>query len=309
MYPLDLKRFRQLYPFRSCYVMRHGFRLHYVDEGEGDPVVMIHGNPTWSFYFRELIRALAPSCRAIAPDHLGCGLSDTPPENIYRYILKNRIDDIEYLINNINIRNRLTLVVHDWGGMIGMAYAVRHPERIGRLVVTNTAAFPAPGGKRLPLRLRLARDLPLLASPAVRRLNLFCLGALFMASRRGLSRAVKAGLVAPYDSWRNRLAVLRFVQDIPLGPEDPGFEVVRDTGERLETLARVPMLICWGMGDFVFDAGYLAEWRRRFPRAEVQVFPDAGHYLFEDAPRAAVARILRFLAENPLGQSRAKGPS
>jgi haloalkane dehalogenase len=306
---LDLKTFRALYPFRSRYLLRHGYRMHYIDEGAGDPVVMIHGNPTWSFYYRALVNALSPAYRVIAPDHLGCGLSDTPPEKEYRYILDNRIDDIEYLIDNINTKDKLTLVLHDWGGMIGMAYAVRHPERIGRIVVTNTAAFPAPGGKRLPWRLRLIRDVPALAAPAVRGLNLFCLGALFMAARRPLAPAVKAGLLAPYNSYANRLAVLRFVQDIPLGPGDPSYGAVRDTAERLKVLAEVPMLICWGMRDFVFDADYLAEWRRRFPQAEVKSFPDAGHYLFEDAPREAVERVRLFLEAHPLQQGNDHDPS
>jgi len=301
MYPIDLKNFRSQYPFRSHYLLRHGFRMHYLDEGTGDPVVMIHGNPTWSFYYRALIRELSPSYRVIAPDHLGCGLSETPPEIKYRYILKNRIDDIDFLIKNIKLSGRLTLVLHDWGGMIGMAYAVRHPERIGRIVVTNTAAFPAPAGKRLPWRLRLIRDLPEpLAGVAVRILNGFCLGALWMASRKGLSREVKAGMIAPYNSYKNRLAVLRFVQDIPLGPADASFPEVYTTGERLERLRHVPMLICWATGDFVFDADYLREWRRRFPQAEVHTFAKAGHYLLEDAPQATAQLVRRFLAAHPL---------
>jgi haloalkane dehalogenase len=297
----QLKAVRRLYPFRSHFLTcRCGASQHYLDEGKGEPVVMIHGNPTWSFYFREMVRALSPHYRVIAPDHLGCGLSDTPSEDKYQYSLQNRVDDLEYLINSLDIDAPLTLVVHDWGGMIGMAFAAAHPHRIGRLVVTNTAAFPPPQGKPIPLRLRLIRDFPWFAAPAVQGCNLFVLGALAMAARRRLAPAVRIGLKAPYDSWCSRLAVLRFVQDIPLRPSDRSYGVVKWTAERLPKLADVPMLICWGMGDFVFDRDYLREWRRRFPKAAVKTFPDAGHYLLEDAPQAACRAVRRFLDTHPL---------
>src|SRR5437764_2145304 len=149
-----------------------GLRYHYVDEGRGDPVVMLHGNPTWSFYFRDLIRDLRSDYRVIAPDHVGMGLSDKPDDSRYEYTLRRRVDDLETLLERTGVGDRVTLVLHDWGGMIGMAWASRHPERVRRLVVLNTAAFRLPPTKRLPLSLRLCRSPlgPLL----VRGLNLFC---------------------------------------------------------------------------------------------------------------------------------------
>jgi len=299
MYRLHLKDIARDYPFRSRFMERNGSLLHYVDEGAGEPVVMLHGNPTWSFYFRNLIHGLSSAYRAIALDHLGCGLSDVPSEERYKYILRNRIDDLYFFIDRLKLREPLTLVVHDWGGMIGLAYATAHPDRIGRLVITNTAAFPLLPNKRLPWRLRLARDYGRLSAWAVRRLNLFAIGALFMAAKSRLPRAVKAGLIAPYDTWHHRLAVLRFVQDIPLTESDPSYGLVKSTAERLSNLSAVPMLICWGLKDFVFDADYLAEWQRRFPSAEVHAFPEAGHYLFEDAPDATVHLVRRFLDTHP----------
>lgn len=299
-HPIDLAPFRHLYPFTSRYADVNGFRMHYVDEGRGEPVVMLHGNPTWSFYFRELIQGLSDRYRAVAPDHIGCGLSDTPRPSAYAYRLKNRVDDLEALLAHLGLTRDITLVLHDWGGMIGAAYALRDVRRIARLIVLNTAAFLKPGGKPLPLALRLIRRTPLFAVPAVLGLNLFARGAARTASARGLSPAVRKGLLAPYNSWDNRRATLKFVQDIPLTPQDPSFAIARQVHDGLQQLADKPMLICWGEKDFVFDTDYLAEWRRRFPAAEVHRFPEAGHYVLEDVPEPVMARVLDFLNRHPL---------
>lgn len=289
---IDLTPFRHLYPFTSRYAEVNGLRMHYVDEGRGDPIVMVHGNPTWSFYFRKLIGGLERDYRVIAPDHIGCGLSARPGPCEYGFRLQNRVDDLEALLNHLNVDRNMTLVLHDWGGIIGMALALRHPERISRLVLLNTAAFLKPAGKPLPLALRLVRNLAPLATPAVLGLNLFARGAAWTSSARGLRPEVRQGLLAPYNSWRNRWATLRFVQDIPLVPKDPSYKMVAQVDRQLGQFRTTPALICWGERDFVFDRDYLDEWCRRFPLAEVHRFPDAGHYVLEDAPD----RILELLA-------------
>lgn len=288
-----------LYPFRSHTLDIDGLAYHYLDEGQGDPVLMVHGNPTWSFYFRALVGELAPDWRCVVPDHIGCGLSAKPTDARYRFTLDRRVADLERLCDHLALTERLTLVVHDWGGMIGLAWALRHPTRIARLVILNTAGFPPPAGKPVPRRLRLIRDFPALAEPAVLGLNLFARGAVWMAPRRRLSTPVRQGLLAPYDRPRHRLATLRFVQDIPLGPGDPAFATVGWVDNHLHRLRDLPTLICWGAHDFVFDRDYLAEWRRRFPHAEVHLLENAGHYVLEDAPRTVCARIAGFLQRHP----------
>jgi cis-3-alkyl-4-acyloxetan-2-one decarboxylase len=276
-----------------------GLRLHYLDEGQGDPVVMLHGNPTWSFLYRHLIEALRGSHRVIVPDHIGCGLSEKPDDSRYAYTLESRVDDLEALLDHLGLDRDLTLVVHDWGGMIGMAYAARHPERIARLVVTNTAAFHLPASKRLPRVLAFCRRSPL-AALLVRGGNAFCHGtALIGCKRRMMPRDLWRAYVYPYDSWSNRIAVHRFVQDIPLVQGDRSYELVSRVQERLHRLRSVPMLILWGMRDFVFDRHFLEEWERRFPGARVHRFPDAGHYLFEDEAGAISQIVQQFLAKEP----------
>ncbi len=290
-----------LYPFAGHFLDVGGCRLHYVDEGDGPPVVMVHGNPTWSFYYRRLIAAL-PGHRRVVPDHIGCGRSDRPDEDRYRYTLARRVADLTALIDHLAL-GPLTLVVHDWGGMIGLAWAVRHLDQVERLVLLNTAAFPLPTGKPLPWQLRLVRDTPL-GPFLVRGLNAFCRGAVQSAvTRRPLEPAVAAAYCAPYDSWAARLAVLRFVEDIPLAPGDAAWDVVTETAARLPLLADKPTLICWGAKDFVFDDAFLARWREILPQAAVHRFADCGHYVLEDAADEIVELVRAFLAGRGEGRA------
>jgi haloalkane dehalogenase len=297
---IEISSFSNLYPFTSCFFERNGLKYHFVDEGAGDPIVMLHGNPTWSFYFRTLVKEFSSEHRTIAPDHIGCGLSDKPDSNIYDYRLKSRVDDLEALLAFLGIKEKITLVLHDWGGMIGMAFAVRYPESIQRLVVMDTAAFLPPYGKRIPIRLKIIRNYNSFAKIWVLGFNLFAYTALFMASHKGLSREVKSGLIAPYNCWKNRIAILKFVQDIPLSEKDPSYHLVKETDEKLSQFSNTPMLICWGKRDFVFDTEYLNEWKRRFPGAEVHCYPEAGHYVLEDVPDKIVAHMHNFLKLHPL---------
>jgi acyl-CoA synthetase (AMP-forming)/AMP-acid ligase II len=275
----------QLFPYASHrFEVRPGIEMAYIDEGPRDapPVLLVHGNPTWSFYWRALIEALSPTHRVIVPDHVGCGRSDKPDDDAYAYRLRNRIDDLEALVEHLKL-GPLDLGVHDWGGMIGMGWAHRHPEQVKSLLLLNTAAFRLPSTKPLPKRLRAARDFQL-GGWLVQGLNAFSLAATRMAvTRRPLPKDIRQALVAPYNSWDNRRAVLRFVQDIPLAPEDPSWQDVVEVEEQLSQFDDRPVLICWGDRDFVFDHHFLRVWREHLPSARVHQFPDCGHYVLEDA--------------------------
>lgn len=291
---------RDLYPFDGKYFDNQGLRQHYLDEGSGEPVVMVHGNPSWSLYYRNLVQELRSKYRTIVPDHIGCGFSEKPGDDCYSYTLERRVDDLEALLEHLNLGDNITLVLHDWGGMIGMAYASRHPEKIKRLVLLNTAAFRLPASKPLPKRLRLARD-SMFGAFLVRGFNAFSRGATHMAmTRKSMSKELRAAYCAPYDSWQNRIATLRFVQDIPLDPGDKGYEIVKNVEENLEQFQSVPTMICWGDKDFVFDKHFLAEWRKHLPNAEVHQFADAGHYVLEDASEDVLPLVSSFLERHPL---------
>lgn len=283
------------YPFTGRALDLDGLSYHYLDEGTGEPVVMVHGNPSWSFYYRNLVLALRDRYRCIVPDHIGCGFSDKPGDDRYDYTLSRRIDDLERLIDSLNLEGKINLVVHDWGGMIGMGYASRHPERIGRIVILNTAAFHLPKEKTFPLGLKICRD-TLLGTLLVRGFNAFSVGASIVGCKKNpMSNELMQAYRAPYDSWANRIATLRFVQDIPLAPGDRNYALVGEIADGLHRFAEIPMAIFWGELDFVFDTTFLAEWKRRFPKAEVHSYPDAGHYILEDMKEEVVPQIADFL--------------
>ena len=289
-----------LYPFEPRWFDRGGgIRMHYLDEGPAAPVgtvVFLHGNPSWSFYWRELVRALRTTHRCIAVDHVGMGPSDKPPETDYPYTLAARVDDVTKLLAAVVPEGPVALAAHDWGGMIGMAWAVEHAPRVQRLALLNTAAFPLPSTKQLPWQLALTRT-PL-GTLLVRGLNAFAWGAtVFGMTRREMPYSVQQAYLAPYDSWANRVATLRFVQDIPLTPGAPGYDVVVSTAEKLSRFQDTPTLLGFGAQDFVFDDHFLEEWKRRLPAARVLRLPDAGHYVLEDAPEVMVPSVASFLRE------------
>jgi haloalkane dehalogenase len=259
---------------------------------------MVHGNPTWSFYYRQLVLGLRHRYRCLVPDHIGCGLSDKPGDDAYDYTLSRRVDDLEALLEHAGADN-VTLVLHDWGGMIGMAWALRHPQRVRRLVLLNTGAFHLPEAKAVPWQLVLTRT-PL-GALLVRGFNAFARGAARTAvTRRPMGRALRDAYCAPYDSWQNRIATLRFVQDIPLHPGDPGYDLVSEVEQGIPALRDLPVQICWGDRDFVFDHHFLAVWQQLLPGARVRRFPDCGHYVLEDAPEEILAEIEQFLRDHPL---------
>ena len=287
-----------LYPFESHWLDLDGLRLHYLDEGPRDaPVLlMLHGNPTWSFYYRNLVLRLRDRFRCIVPDHIGCGLSDKPADDRYDYHLARRISDVDALVSaTIGDDTPLSLVVHDWGGMIGFGWAAPRSERIEHCVVLNTAAFPMPDDKKLPFALWLGGRTPV-GSALIRGFNAFSGMASRIAFKKPVSPEVRAAYTGPYDSWGNRIATLRFVQDIPLKPGDRGYDIVADTAEQLHRFRDKPVFLGWGLQDFVFDASFYRAWQRYLPEAETHAREDCGHYILEDGGEALLERIDAFLA-------------
>jgi haloalkane dehalogenase len=260
-------------------------------------VVCVHGNPTWSWYYRRLVRALTPAHRVIVPDHLGMGRSDVPSPGQYAYDLEARVADVAALMDHlgVGVDRPATLVVHDWGGAIALAWATRHPERVGRLVICNTAAFPMLDGQALPWLLRPVR-VPVLGEALVCGANMFVRGALRAGvRRRRLTPADRRAYRVPYTSWRRRIGVLRFIRDIPVRPGSRTYDILRQTGADLHRLADRPALVLWGMRDPVLTPAYLEEWRRRLPHAETHAIPDAGHLVLEDADET-IPLIAAFLS-------------
>ena len=288
----------ELFPFKRHYLDRNGHQYHYLNEGSGEAVVMVHGNPSWSFYYRNLVSALKGQYQCIVPDHIGCGFSDKPSDKDYDYTLKNRIDDLEALLDHLELTKNITLVVHDWGGMIGMGYAARYPDRIKRLIILNTGAFHLPKSKKFPLALKICRN-TLLGTVLIRGFNAFsAIASIVGVKRKPMAKAIRQAYVMPFNSWKNRISTLRFVQDIPLLKTDRNYKLVSQISDNLEHFQATPTLICWGLKDFIFDKHFLNVWAKKMPHAEINEFSDCGRYILEDASEQVILLVKQFLAKH-----------
>ncbi len=288
----------QEYPFKSNYLQLDGACYHYINEYNGEEqyenkevLLFVHGNPTWSFAWRNLIKPLSKKYRCIAVDHIGCGLSDKPQQ--YRYQLSQHIANLQKLIEELNLQN-ITLVAHDWGGAIGSGAAGRTPERFNRIVLMNTAAFRS---TMIPFRIALCR-IPLLGTVGVRGFNLFARAAISMAVSKSkpMPGQVAKGYLAPYDNWNNRIAVDRFVKDIPLSITHESYATILDVENNLAKLAALPVLFPWGKQDWCFTTKFLDIFLEHFPNAKTKIFDNANHYIFEDVPEELVELISEFIS-------------
>jgi haloalkane dehalogenase len=280
---------KEIYPFEPKRFETGAGAMSYLDEGTGDEaVVMVHGNPTWSFFYRDVVRSMRGRMRCIVPDHLGCGLSDKPQD--YDYTLPNHIKNLAALLESLHLR-RVHLIVHDWGGPIGLGATLPLGERLGRLVLLNTAAF---ADTVIPARISLCR-IPGLGKILVRGLNGFAGPASWMSVTKPLPPAVKRGFLFPYDSWANRVAVHCFVQDIPTGRGSASDRALAEIERQLPLLKNKPVQIVWGGRDFCFNRHYFERWTELLPKAQAVYLPAAGHYVLEDGGEEAVRQIATHL--------------
>jgi len=289
----SIESIKNIYPYTSRFLEINSYKYHYIDEGSGEILLFLHGNPTWSFYYRDLIQEFKKQYRCIAPDHIGCGLSDKPQD--YNYTLSKHIENLEKLVDSLNLKS-ITLVVHDWGGPIGMGLAMRNPEMVKRLVLFNTAAFLSPD---IPFRIELFRK-PLIGFIAIRYFNLFIKGLLFfgLKHKERLTENIRAGYFAPYNTFGNRIGNLRFVQDIPMKPGAQSYSVMQNIENSLKQFSGLPVMIIWGKKDFCFSNRFLIKWLEFFPSAEVHEIDDAGHLVVEDAYEKIIPWMRTFLRNN-----------
>lgn len=288
---------RDEYPFASHWLTINGRRLHYVDEGPRDAaetLLLVHGNPTWSFMWRRLIQAESAQRRCIAIDHLGCGLSDLQPRPLR---LGDHIDNLSQLVVELDLRD-VTLIGHDWGGAIGLGTLLAQRDRFRRLVLLNTGAYPP---WSIPWRIRVCRW-PVIGRLAVQGANAFSRAALSMtlAKRQRLSPAAADGFLAPYNTWRRRAAVYQFVRDIPGRPSHPTWQTLAHLEHHLAQLTGMPKLLVWGEADWCFTPECLTRFTEIWPDADVFRLPGVGHWVLEDAPDETLAAVARFLDQTQL---------
>lgn len=285
------------FPFAPHYFPVNGFEMHYVDEGQGKPVVMLHGDPTWGYLYRAFIPPLSQRHRCIVPDHMGMGKSDVPSEP-YPYRLQHHIANLEALLLHLDVQD-ITLVVHDWGGPAGLGFAVRHPQRIKRLVLLNTWAFaPWPGGP-FPRLLDIIRSER--GENFVLKRNGYLEPALMGTTHHtgNLTPTVMEAYKAPYPTPETRTALLCWSRDIPVQESDLSYAEMKRIEEGLSQFSNIPVLIIWGMKDPVLPPSVLRIWHALYPQAITHKIEDASHFLQEDAPERVVSYIDEFLKANP----------
>ena len=290
------------FPFESRFVSVDGQRLHYVDEGRGEPILMLHGNPTWSYLYRHFIRDVRGDFRCLALDHLGYGYSEKPPHGDYS--MRAHIMRLQGVVSKLGLKD-LTLVVQDWGGIIGLGWAARNKHLVKRLVIMNTTGFPLPSRRTLlemkpkpwGLLMLYPLKLPGLGEAFVQGANGFVKGLLpaGIHHRERLDSAAMRGYLDPYPTWGSRRAHLASVRQIPLSPRHPTWRLLQEIGAELDGWT-VPTQLVWGMRDPVFVPWFLEEFERRLPNHEPSVkIDDASHFLQDDRPDLVVPVIRDFM--------------
>lgn len=281
--------FEGTFPFEPRFIEIGGSRIHYVDEGQGPPVVLFHGNPTWSYEYREVIpRLAAAGMRALAYDKLGFGRSDKPWDA--RYVLETHIETARELVETLDLRDA-TFVMRDWGGPIGCGAALRLGDRVRRLVVMNTWAWVLPEGAEPPFlqqfRTRGLGELLQLAG------NLFVESIPGGIHRKDLAPVVMEAYRAPFPDYSSRVGVLQFPRDIPFGHQERSSATMEAITKGLRE-SSFDVLIIWGMEDRIFPPLLMEFWREIFPSAHTIEIEGAAHYLTEDAPEEIAAAIIEF---------------
>lgn len=276
-----------MYPFANKYINIDGHTMHYIDEGRGETLLFVHGTPSWSFEWRHLIKALSPNYRRIAPDHIGFGLSDKPKD--YNYTTKQHATNLEAFISQLGLKN-ITLIVHDFGGPIGLNYAVKHPENVRRLVICNTWMWDC---SNMP---GYAKNVKILKSPLLpflyKYLNFSAKYAIPMSfgNKKLLTKDIHRMYTNAFGSAAERTGTLGFVKS--LLNEQPWFESL---WQQVDRISQKPTLFIWGMKDAFITEDYLQKFQSKFTNSQTLQLPAAGHFPQEEGVGEIEKKIKDFL--------------
>lgn len=279
------------WPFRPNLKTINGFKMHYVDEGEGEPIVCLHGEPTWGYLYRKFIPSLSKTNRVIVPDHMGFGKSDVPQD--MPYTLAQHIDNLTKLVLELDLED-LTLVGQDWGGPIMFGFAVNYPDRIKRLVIMNTGIGVYPEDTKTWVSDLVAKGTyeKILGNLKKSLPNLLAGG---VGKETRITETMIRAYTAPFPNKASCKGAMAFPLDIPVGRNHPSASLMHSILERRNLLRDKNKVIIWGLKDPVFPRMILDWWLQTYPGTEVHELPEASHFLQEDAPDKIVKIIQEFL--------------
>jgi haloalkane dehalogenase len=282
---------RASYPFQSKFFKTLHGDMHYVDEGIGEVILFVHGNPTWSFEHRRLIEHLRTQFRCIALDHIGFGLSDKPYDA--SYLPQFHAENLANFIEHLGLQN-ITFVIHDWGGPISMSYALDHPNNIKRIIVYNSWFWSLRGMKIFenfssfvggPIGRFLCRNFNFFPSVLLP-------GS--VGDRKKLSRSLHQHFTSPFPTPHSRKGTWVFPGAI-IGQS----EWLEILWAKREALKHIPILLLWGLKDAAFTRDILMRWESAFPNHTTLVFPEIGHFAPEEIGQAAFPPVDAFLKAHP----------
>jgi len=279
------------YPFGAkYYTTKDGHQMHYVDEGQGRAIVMVHGNPTWSYLYRHLITGLSGSYRCIAMDHIGFGLSEKPRN--WGYLPSQHAANVVGLIEHLGLTN-VILVVHDWGGPIGLDFAIEHPARVRKLIIMNTWCWPVKGDHHFERYSSLMGGK--FGAFLIRNFNFFVnfLMKKAFGNQNLFTPEIKLHYKKPLARKRSRKGNIEFIRQV-IGSTAWLESLYRN----IDLIATKPTLLLWGGKDIAFREDELRKWQSIMKNYHVAEFSEAGHYLQEECPDEILIEINKFLNHN-----------
>ncbi|MBD3186579.1 alpha/beta fold hydrolase [Candidatus Bathyarchaeota archaeon] len=285
---MEDETFNGSFPYKPRFMSLDGYRMHYVDEGTGEPIVCLHGMPTWGYLYRKFIKHLSKTHRVVVPDHVGFGKSDVPAG--MEYVMEQHVDNFTSLMMELDLHD-ITLVVQDWGGPIGLGFAVEYPERISRLVIMNTSIGVARGGTKPwyqdledrgvyeAMFSNMKDTVPFLFKQSIHHQEV-------------INDTMLQAYTAPFPNERYCIGALAFPRDIPIGFSHPSAPAMQHVRENMHLLHSKEKLLVWGMKDPVFPPSIIKRWTEKLlPGIQVKRINDASHFLQEDAPGDIIKMI------------------
>ncbi len=284
------------FPYKPNYKKINGFQMHYVDEGKGEPIVCVHGEPTWGYLYRKFIAELSKTNRVVVPDHMGFGKSEVPQDK--KYILEEHVDNLSKLLLHLDLKN-ITLIFQDWGGPISFGFATKHPDRVKRLVIMNTSVGVARPDRKLWYESMVEDGT---YDSLMGNMKLFIPQFVFSTFTRKFSREekkiMKKAYKAPFPDKASNMGARAFPLDIPKGEDHISSKIMNKIRENMNLLNEKPKIIIWGMKDMIFPPKIIVVWKKIYPDIKVHEIESASHFLQEDAPEEIITIIKNFLKEH-----------